>query len=144
MGLTLSSYYQRLNPFTSNLSRKREREEENGERGEMLTYRRRNRTSKIGRILTYYRRRKIMSNREEGGCEREKEKEIVHQSSNKRGREGGGLSAKEERPVKKERTIAPCSSPQASFITPHSTFNGFAFLNLCFSLNFSLIWFRWS
>ncbi|XP_078175154.1 putative F-box protein At3g61730 [Carex rostrata] len=126
MGLTLSSYYQWLNPFNSNLSRKREREEEeeNGGRGPMLTYRRRKRTSKIGEMLTYYRRRKRMSN-SEGGCEGEEEKEIVHQSSNKRGREGGDLSVQEERRVKKERTIAPCSSPQASFITPHSALNGY-------------------
>lgn len=76
-----------------------------------------------------------MSNRE-GGCEGEKEKEIVHQSSNKRGREGGDLSVQEERRVKKERTIAPCSSPQASFITPHSAFNGFVFSKSLFQLEF--------
>lgn len=78
-----------------------------------------------------------MSNREEEGCERDKEKEIAHQNSNKRGREEGyGVSVQEDRPVKKERTIAPCSSPRASFLAPHSTFNWFVFLNLCFQLEF--------
>jgi hypothetical protein len=132
MGLTLSSYYQWLNPFYSDQSRKLGREEE------MLTYyRRRKRGSKIREIVTYIRRRKRVINRNGGGRKREEEKEIVHQNSNKRGREEkSGVSMQEERPVKKERAIAPCSSPRASFLTPHSTFNWYALLILCFQLKF--------
>ncbi|KAJ4752407.1 hypothetical protein LUZ62_086812 [Rhynchospora pubera] len=111
MGLTLSSYYQWLNPFNSNLSVKEE------EKAMLTYYRKRKRGSKIGEILKYYTRRT------KRGCARQKE-EIVLPSCNKRGREEGhGDSVKEERVVKKERTIAPCSSPRASFLSPHSTSN---------------------
>jgi hypothetical protein len=130
MGLTLSSYYQWLNPFNSDQSRKRDREEK------MLTYNRRKRGRKIGEIVTYIRRRKRVININGGGREREEVKKI-HQNSNKRGREEeSGVSMQEKIPVKKERTIAPCSSPRASFLTPHSTFNWYDLLNLCFQLMF--------
>lgn len=134
MGLALSSYYQWLNPFNSNLTRKREREEEVERGSGMFTYfRRRKRVSKRVEILTYFRRRKRESNKEGGGCEREKEKEIVHENSNKRVRdEGGTVSVQGERALKKERTVALCSSPRISFLTPHSSFNWFSSILICF------------
>ncbi|KAJ3701144.1 hypothetical protein LUZ61_004849 [Rhynchospora tenuis] len=165
MAFSQFNYYQKLNRFNSNQAGKREREEDNnGEKGGILTYFRRKRTNaNVGRldgekegiltyfrrkrtnanvemldgekegILTYFRRKRTntnveMSNGEKGGMltyERRRKRESNRDGGGERGG-GGGISFKEGGaliPVNKERKLSRLSSPQTSFLMPHSTSN---------------------
>ncbi|KAJ3694619.1 hypothetical protein LUZ60_010099 [Juncus effusus] len=126
MGLITSRYYLwfKLNSSSSSSSpssKKREREEE---KGEMITYVRRSKrlnkdlvdeNESERQIITYVRRRKRVSTE----AVKENEEEI----SRKRGREEGAGDGDQIRAVKKDRVIAPCSSPHVSFLNPHSDFS---------------------
>ncbi|KAJ3701143.1 hypothetical protein LUZ61_004848 [Rhynchospora tenuis] len=112
MSFSQLTYYQKLNRFNSNQANGEREEDNNGEKGGLLTYFRTKRAN--AKLLTYERRRKREINTDGGGG-------------------GGGISFKEAAavPANKERKLARLSSPQTSFRMPHSTVNWY-------QLNFDL------